>query len=137
MLNKMKVKAIAGILVVFVLGALVGALGTTAFVVRKMRQFALEGTHERQTWAMRRLHRQLRLTNAQKPEVQKILKQAEEEVHDLLQDSLAEFIDIVRRRNARLKPLLTPEQQQKLDEMFERMQRHWPVSSPSDEKPSQ
>lgn len=135
MLNKIKVKAIAGILVVFFLGMLIGALGTTAFIFRKFRQFTVGGTHERRTMFMRQLNRQLKLTDAQKPEVRKILEATEEEVHELLQDSLAEFAAIMQRRNEELKPILTPEQQQKLDEMFARMQRHWPIPSSSADEP--
>lgn len=130
MLNKTKVKAIAGILVVFLLGTIIGTLGTTAFIFRTMRRFTTEGINTQRTWFMRRLDRQVRLTDEQKPQAKAILEQTEEDVHQLLQRSMAEFADILQHRDEELKTILTPEQQQKLDEMTGRMQRFLPPHVP-------
>ncbi len=133
-MNTMKVKAIAGILVVFLLGVIIGALGTGIFIGHKFRQFG-EGEHAFGKFFMRRLNRELKLTDAQKPEVEKIIGETEVEVHELLQTSLGEFVEIMQRRHAQLKEILTPAQQQKLDEMFERMRKHWHARPVPGEKP--
>ena len=125
MMNKMKLKVIAGILVVFLLGTIIGALGTGVFVMRKMRQFAKEGPTLQKEWFMKRLTRRLDLTEAQQPEVANILDQTEEEINEFMQKSFSEFTEIMQRRNVQLKEILTPEQQKKLDEMFERFHKHW------------
>jgi Spy/CpxP family protein refolding chaperone len=133
-MNKLKVKAIAGIVVVFLLGAIIGALGTGIFIGHKFRQFG-QGDQAFGRFFMRRLHRELRLTNAQRPEVEKIIGETEVEMRNLFQNSMAEFVEIMQRRNAQLKEILTPEQQKKLDEMFERMQKHWREGPLQKEKP--
>jgi Spy/CpxP family protein refolding chaperone len=124
-MNKTKLKVIAGILVVFLLGAIIGALGTGVFVVHRIRRFAEGGPALQKTWFMKRLTRRLHLTDAQKPEVEKILDQTEKDVSTFMQKSLSEFAEIMERRNAQLKEILTPEQQKELDEMFERFHKHW------------
>jgi Spy/CpxP family protein refolding chaperone len=134
MMNKMKVKAIAGIIIVFLLGAVIGALGTGIFIGHKFRQFG-KGEYAFGKFFMRRLNRELKLTDAQKPEVEKILGETEVEIRTLLHNSMAEFVEIMQRRNAQLKKILDPEQQEKLAEMFERMQKHWHEGSFQKEKP--
>lgn len=128
-MNKTKLKVIAGILVVFLLGAIIGALGTGVFVVHRIRQFAKEGPALQKTWFMKRLTRRLDLTDTQQPEVEKILEQTEKDVNKFMQKSLSEFAEIMARRNAQLKEILTPEQQKKLDEMFEKFDKHWKEGS--------
>jgi len=124
-MNKTKLKVIAGILVVFLLGTIIGALGTGIFVIHRMRQFTRGEPALRKTWFMKRLTRRLDLTDAQQPEAAKILDQTEEEIHEFMQKSLSEFAEIMQRRNTQLKEILNPEQQKKLDEMFERFHKHW------------
>ena len=125
MMNKTKLKIIAGILVVFLLGTIIGALGTGVFVVHRIRRFTKGGPTLQKTWFMKRLTRRLRLTDAQQPEVANILDQTEEEINEFMQKSFSEFAEIMQRRNAQLKEILTPEQQKKLDEMFENFHKHW------------
>lgn len=126
MIDKLRVKVVAGVLVVFLIGMVIGALGTSLFIARRARQLAEGSNTVRKTWFFRRLDHQLRLTDAQKPAVREVLEQSEEEVRVLLSQSLKEFSDLMLRRNDALKPLLTPEQQEKLDAMSQRMHRFLP-----------
>jgi Spy/CpxP family protein refolding chaperone len=125
-MNKVKIKVIAGILVVFLLGVIIGALGAGIFIEHKIRQFGTS-EHALSKFFMRRLTRELKLTDAQKPEVAKILDQTDQEIRELLQKSFAEFAAIMQHRNTQLKAILTPEQQKKLDELTEQMQQRWHV----------
>ena len=130
MLNTMKVKVVAGVLIVFLVGMLFGAVGTSAFIVRKMRHY-VEGTADiRHPWLMRRLSRQLQFTAEQKPQVQSILEKSEVEIRQLVQRSLLEFKEIMERQRAELRPVLTPEQQIQLDKHFGHLQHHWMPSKP-------
>ncbi len=131
-MNKTKVKAIAGVLIVFLLGALFGALGTGLFIRHKFREFT-EGKASFQKFFMRRLTRELKLTDEQESEVRKILEQTGVEIRQFLRDSHGAFEKIMQRRNTQLKEILTPGQQKKLDEMFERIQKHWHRPPFSDE----
>ncbi|HOP47266.1 MAG TPA: hypothetical protein PK874_06350 [Desulfobacteraceae bacterium] len=126
-MNKIKIKAIAGVIIVFFLGTIIGALGTGIFIRHKIRQFT-SGEHSFQYLMMRRLSRELKLTDEQIPEVREIVAQSAEEMRKLFKNSHSEFIKIMERKNTRLKEVLTPDQQKQLDNMFERIQRHWCVS---------
>ena len=123
-MNMLKVKTIAGILAVFLLGVIIGILGTGIFIRHSFRHFG-EDEHSFRKVFMQRLTRELKLTEAQKPEVEKIVGDTEAEMHTLFQNSLTEFAKIMQSRNAKLKTVLTPEQQKKLDEIQEQMQKHW------------
>ena len=131
-MNKIKVKAIAGVIIVFFLGAIIGALGTGIFVRHKIRQFTA-GEHSFQYLLMKRLTRELKLTDEQIPKVKEIVGQSEGEVRQFFRNSHADFIKIMHRKNTRLKEVLTPDQQKKLDSMFDRIQKHWCVSPMQDE----
>ena len=129
-MNKTKIKVIAGVLVVFLLGVVIGVLGTGIFIRHGIRKFTQRepGTHR--TFFMRRLSRELKLTQAQKPDVEKIVAEADVEIHEFIQQSRFEFTEIMQRRNAQLKEILSPEQQKKLDEMLERIQKRWNPQPP-------
>lgn len=133
MLDKMKIKVVAGVLVIFFAGMVLGALGTTAFIFHKMRQFADGSANTRHIWFMRRLARQLDLTEEQKAEVQHILTDSDQEIQQLVRHSLIEFSDIMERQKEELKTVLTPEQQQKLERNFQRIRNHWLPKHPPDE----
>lgn len=133
-MNRMKIKVIAGVLVVFLLGFITGVLGTGIFIRHRFRQFTA-GENSFQTFFMRRLKRELKLTDSQQPEVEKILKQTEVEVRQFLMNSRLEFDKIVQRRNEQLKEILTPAQQKKLDEMHERIKKNWHLEPHHQDKP--
>ena len=128
-------KVIAGILVVFFLGVVTGVLSTGIVIHRKFRQFTM-GENPFQTFFMRRLNRELKLTEDQKPQVERIIKEGGVEVRQFLDESRLEFETIMERRNAQLKEILTPEQQQKLDDMQTRIRERWhPEAQRSDNHP--
>jgi protein subunit release factor A len=133
MLDSMKIKVVAGVLLVFFVGMLLGALGTTAFVFRKMRQFAEGSANMRHIWFMRRLARQLDLTEEQKTEAQHILTDSDQEIQQLVRHSLLEFSNIMERQKEALKTVLTPEQQEELEKHFGRIRSHWLPKHPPDE----
>jgi Spy/CpxP family protein refolding chaperone len=124
-MNKAKIKVIIGILVVFLFGAIIGALSTGIFIGHQIRRFGTD-EHVLSKFFMHRLTRELKLTDAQKPEVAKIVEQTDKEIRDLVQKSLVDFAAIMQRRNTELKTVLTPEQQQKLDALTEQMHKRWP-----------
>jgi Spy/CpxP family protein refolding chaperone len=124
-MNKIKIKVIIGILVVFLFGAVIGALGTGIFIGHKIRQFGTD-EHALSKFFMHRLTRELKLTDAQQPAVAKIVDQTDKEIHNLVQKSLVDFAAIMQRRNTELKTVLTPEQQQKLDALTQQMHKRWP-----------
>ena len=125
-MNKTKVKIVAGVLVVFLLGVITGVLGTNIYVMHGIRKFTSGRPPEaHKNLLMRRLSRELDLTEDQKPQVEKILEEANVEIRAFLTKSRAEFEQIMQPRKAQLKEILTPTQQEKLDKIFARMQQRW------------
>jgi len=141
-MNKTKLKAIAGILVVFVLGVALGVLGTGIYVRRSIRRFIEHDPADRhKDLLMERLIQELDLTEQQKPRVEQIVTAAQDDLEQFLLQSRQEFSAIMQRRNAQLKEILTPAQQHKLDEMFARMEKRWrrppPPPTPDPDRPRQ
>lgn len=128
-MNTTKAKAIAGIVAVFLLGVIVGILSSSIFIGHKIRQFGT-GESSFQKIFMKQLIRELDLTEAQQPGAQKIVDEAEIEMHAFFKNSLAAFTNIMEARNAKLKTILTPEQQKKLNAFSERIQKRWPKLHP-------
>ncbi len=128
-MKRIKLKVIAGILAVFLLGVVTGVLGAGMVIHQKFRQFTM-GEKPFQTFFMRRLERELDLTDAQKPRVERIVREGAVEVREFLQESRLAFEAIMERRNDQLKKVLTPEQQQKLDAMQARIHERWHPESP-------
>ena len=119
-MNKTKLKIIAGVLVVFLLGVCIGVLGTGIFIRRQIRRFTQGDPGMHTEFFMRRLIRELDLTEVQIADIETIIHATGAELRTLLQDSHGEFMHIMQRRNVRIKHFLHPEQQQKLDELEQR-----------------
>ncbi len=131
-MSKMKIKIIAGVLVVFLLGVITGALGTGHFIKRRFQEFS-SGERPFHKFFMRRLTRELELTDEQKLEVQKILEDSAGEVREFLQNSRIKFDKIMARRTAEIKEILTPDQQKQLDQMHEKIKKRWHIPPPHKE----
>jgi Spy/CpxP family protein refolding chaperone len=101
----------------FVLGILIGALGTHIHTEQKFRKITKLSPEERKIRLMQRYSEKLHLTEAQQEKIQKIVDESTEEIsryfhhfNDLIDGS-------IHRRDARIKALLTPEQSQLFDKM--------------------
>ncbi len=125
-MSKITVKAVAGVIVVFVLGVITGVLGTGLVIRHGIREFAERAPDRHRDVLMRRLTRELTLTDAQRPQAEAIVQSGGQEIRRLLQQSHTDFSEIMQRKTAELKTILTPEQQQRLDRMLERLQKRWP-----------
>ena len=129
-MNKITAKAIAGVSVVFLLGVITGALGTGIVVRRGIRQFVERAPDTHRNILMRRLTRELQLTETQRPQVEAIVQAGEEEIRAFMQQSHTDFSAMMQRRIAEIKAILTLEQQQQLDRIVERLQKRWPPPPP-------
>lgn len=129
-MNKMKLKVIAGVLAVFLLGGIIGVLGAGIYLRQRVEQFARKAPKDHKELFMERLSRALDLKESQKAEVEKIVMDSMIEIRELVQQSRREFEQITERRNAQLKVILTPEQYQKLLKMEERLRDRWGKNPP-------
>jgi len=125
-MNKTKIKIVTGVLLVFFLGVGTGVVGTGIVIRRSIRGFMNRASGSHGTFFMNHLERELRLTDAQKRNVEKIVEDGEVEIREILRRSRETFVASMEQRRIQLRALLLPEQQQKLDAMFERFQKRWP-----------
>jgi len=126
-----KIKFVAGISLVFLLGALAGALGTGFYFKGHVEKF-LEGGPPKEK-IMRRLTKTLELTPGQQEKIEPILAEAHRSLLDLRQKSFPEMRRIREESFALIKKELNPDQQKKLEDLKSRLKKHrprLPASSP-------
>ena len=128
-----QVKAIAVILVIFVLGLAIGWAGGSYMVQRKIKQMVAQGNPPLKEFFMQKMNSKLDLTDAQQAEIEPIVGETEVELHQFLRRSRIEFAGIMARMTTQVKARLSPVQQQKVDENFGRFLERWQIP-PTPEK---
>jgi len=125
-----RMKLVIGIALVFLVGALAGSLGTGLFLRHKMEQFerSRHGGPERAASLVKRFTHDLDLTGAQQAAVRKIVEESEEKIRAIRQQYLPEIKGIIDQSFALMRENLSPEQQKKLDKLYEKLERsHGPI----------
>jgi uncharacterized coiled-coil protein SlyX len=121
-----KWKIFTGIFLIFVIGVLSGVLGTGLFVKHRIVEFRGGAPFMRDRFLMRRLTRELALTEKQQEKVGTILTGMRTRHKDFFQARRAEMAKIINSELAAVKKELTGEQQKKLDQLMEKFRRHRP-----------
>ena len=111
-----KWKLITGVGLVFILGILTGAVGTKMYLKYEHPLFKRD-SEARKAFIMRRLNRELDLTLDQKMHIEKILNQLDEAVKKYRSERRQEIKRLFDDGYSKMKEVLSPEQQNKLDEM--------------------
>lgn len=125
-----KLKLCLGLLLVFLIGAVSGSLGTKIYFDQKKGQFS-KGDHlakRKEAW-MEKLKSELSLSQQQQGEIQKILDKSFGEMRSLRERNRPEMEKIIEDSIALMKENLDDGQKVKLDEMHKkfvekRKQRH-------------
>ena len=111
-----KWKLIAGIALVFVLGLLAGSLGTR-FCQRDWSERAFRDPSARKALILRRLTRDLSLTEAQQKEFKGLIDETENKLEALSLERRSAVKAIFDESFSRMKEELNPQQQKKLEEL--------------------
>ncbi len=115
-------KLLLGVALVFVVGILVGSAGTRFFFHHHHGFFpAVSG--QRTAFIVKRLARELGLTDAQKVTVRKIVEDTGEKLRDHFLQRRPEVEAIIDDGFRRIKNELNDEQKPKLDQLREKMER--------------
>ena len=117
-----KYKLIAGVLLIFFLGVITGALGTGAFFKQRIKQFAKGGPPA--AMILKRISGRLDLTETQQVEIEKIIEETGEKLRKIRRKHRPQFEKIMKEGMTLMKEKLTDEQKEKLDEIYERMNKH-------------
>ena len=122
-------KAIAGISAIFILGAAVGALGTSLVIKHRVAAFHEKGPPPIQPLFMNRLSSRLELTAEQEAVVSDILESTQKELSALRRDFRPRVKAIFSDCYDRIEARLTPPQKKQLQimkEHFPRFMHHGP-----------
>ena len=119
-----KSKIVAGLLLVFVLGALCGALGT-GMVLKRHHPFFSKAPEGRKAFIMKRLARQLDLTAEQKIRIGAIVERVQSETFEQMREGRRFMHEQLEKGFAEIRKELTPEQQLKFDRMQAEREHRW------------
>jgi hypothetical protein len=115
-------KLIAGVALVFIVGLLVGSVGTRFYFKHHYHPFERERGN-RTAFIMNRLSRELSLTEPQKVAIQKIVEQTEEKMREHFLQRRSEIEGIVNDGFTQMKKELNDDQKKKLDELKEKFEK--------------
>ena len=116
-------KLIAGVALVFIVGILVGSVGTRFYLKHQYRPFMSERGN-RTAFIMKRLSKDLNLTENQKIAIEKIVDQTEEKLHEHFLQRRPEVESIIDDGFSQMKKELNDDQKKKLDALREKFEKH-------------
>lgn len=115
---------VLGLLVLFCSGVLIGALGTVIYFDKTGGHLFAEGPPGIRKVVMKKLVHELNLMEPQKVQIEDIVSEVLTELRKFRLQHQAEIEAIIDRGIARMKPLLSDDQQVKLAAFSERMKEH-------------
>ena len=116
-------KLIAGVALVFIVGALVGSLGTRFYLKHQYRPFMPERGN-RTAFIMKRLSKELGLSQNQEVTVEKIVAQTGEKLREHFLQTQPEIKSIIDDSLSQIKKELDDGQKKKLDALREKFENH-------------
>lgn len=115
-------KVISCLLLVAVCGGIIGAAAAIRMQNRRMAaQTGFAGLSAR---AANRYIEYLQLSSEQREQIQPILEQSQQEIRAIATNALAQAAQVQLRLSEQVRPILTPGQSQRLEEL-ERRREHW------------
>lgn len=118
-----------GLLVLFLAGALTGAVGTAFYFQYENEHREDRGPAARQERIMNRLTQELSLSPAQRAEIDPIVNRAYLDMLRLRVQHQPDVDRILGLGMGEIKAKVSPEQQAKLDLLYARFQRRWRTTS--------
>lgn len=118
-MDKLKVAII--ILLVFAVGALAGSLGNKLYFKHRLERFVKGGSPPLMHIFMRKMVQNLDLTEAQKTDIEKIVRQAEKKIVSFREKYHPEFEKIMDDTIVLIKEKLNDAQKKKLDKLHEEL----------------
>ena len=115
-------KLIAGVALVFIVGVLAGSVGTRFYLRHQHRAFMSERGN-RTAFIMKRLSKNLNLTQTQRIAIEKIVDQTGERLHEHFLQRRPEIESIIDDGFSQMRKELDDSQSQKLDELREKFEK--------------
>lgn len=111
---------------IFILGLALGLAGSSLAHKHRFTQAMQNRPVAQRQMMMRHLTRQLQLTKPQQIEIERIVAEQLKALSDVRERHQPEIQAIFQQAQDKMKPHLLPDQQQKLEQIMERMQKHEP-----------
>ena len=127
-MNHLKLKMMAGILLVFFMGIAVGAVGTHMYAKHRFEKMVRGPAAFLFPRFMKKIGNELALTPEQQKKAAEIIGDLEEALFEFRKRHAGELDDIIDRHFQMLKTALSPEQQEKLENSknsFQRLRKRW------------
>jgi hypothetical protein len=121
---------ILGIAIVFLAGILAGAGGALLIVKHRIDRMIIGGPDQVRAALVVRLSRELKLDPAQRVNVARVVEAAQEKMVKLRATVQPEAEKIVADGIAQMEPGLSPEQRDKLNQLYEKARARWKPPSP-------
>ena len=112
---------------IFMLGLALGLASSRLVHKHRFAQAMQNRPVAQRQMMMRHLTRRLQLTKPQQIEIERIVDAQLKALSDVRERHQPEVQAIFQQAEDEMKPHLLPEQQQKLDQIMERMQKHGPM----------
>jgi Spy/CpxP family protein refolding chaperone len=118
-----RLKLAAGVSILLIVGVLAGSLGTVVYYKKRVEEFEAGGppVSERVQIVSRRFSDDLNLTNDQRAEIEKIVRESQEKIFSLGRRVFPEIEEINKQTFESIRDRLTDEQKDKLDKLVRRM----------------
>lgn len=110
---------------VFMSGVLVGSVLTGFHMKHRMGRLLHDGTPAVRDVIMKKLTAELDLTNEQQGGIGQIVGETQLKLQQLRAQYRPQMEEIISSGIARMKPILSAEQQKKLDAFYAKMQKRW------------
>jgi hypothetical protein len=111
-----------GISLVFILGGVIGSLGT-GYVLKEREHRFLRSPAGRTGFIVDRLTRKLELNDTQKSRVATIVQKIQEKSHSRFMTHREEMKSILNEGIAEIRKELTPQQQEKMDQLHRKFEK--------------
>jgi len=117
-------KAIAGVVLVFILGAVCGGAGTYLVQRSKMDRFISGGPLAREEMLIKRLSHRLALDDRQLEQIRPIVRETHDAIRKLRQQSRPQMEALLDDSQRRIAVLLRPDQREKFEQLLAERRRH-------------
>ncbi|MDM8526240.1 hypothetical protein QUF80_22920 [Desulfococcaceae bacterium HSG8] len=124
-MHKNRIKIIGGLLLVFLLGIVVGSLGTGIYIKHRVEKFVGGSPLRKGALVMKKLTSELDLTAPQETEIKKIVDNTLIQLYEFKQKHRPELEKIFDSSVVLIKEKLNDEQKEKMDRLHEKFKKRW------------
>jgi biopolymer transport protein ExbB/TolQ len=112
-------KAIVGVAIIFIIGVMIGSVGTYTLMMLKLRDIFKSPDHFSQFMGQR-ISRKLRLDPDQKEQLLEVVEKTHARIKEIRQEITPRLETVFREAEDDIKSFLRPDQKERLEEMIQR-----------------